>query len=72
MTGELHLQVHPCAIQEIYIEPLPEGHETEDVLYPKGRKMTNLKEIRDLIYKIQRPGIAPNVSTFAKQFSIVE
>ncbi|KAF8195049.1 alpha-ketoglutarate dependent xanthine dioxygenase [Pholiota molesta] len=61
MTGELHLQVHPCAIQEIHIEPMPEGCETEDALYPKGGKMTNLKEIRDLIYKIQRPGIAPNL-----------
>ncbi|KAF9478062.1 Clavaminate synthase-like protein [Pholiota conissans] len=61
VTGELHLQVHPCAIQEIYIDPLPKGRTTENALYPEGGNLTDLHEIRDLVYKIQRPGITPNL-----------
>ena len=53
--------VHPRAITEIHIEPLMQGHEHEGALYTNGAHLTDLKEIRDLVYKMQRPGIAPDV-----------
>jgi len=61
VTGLLYLQVHPCATREIEIDPLPAGKAEEGALYPKGAHLTDLEEIRDLLYKMQRPGIAPNV-----------
>lgn len=61
MTGALHFQVHPCAAQELLIDPLPEGASRDGALYPDGARVTDLKEVRDLLYKMQRPGIAPNV-----------
>ena len=61
MTGALHFQVHPCAAQELLIDPLPEGASREGALYPDGAHITDLKEVRDLLYKMQRPAIAPSV-----------
>ena len=61
MTGALHFQVHPCAVQELLIDPLPEGASRDGALYPDGARLTELKEVRDLLYKMQRPAIAPNV-----------
>ena len=61
MTGTLHFQVHPCAAQELLVDPLPEGASRDGALYPDGVRVTNLKEVRDPLYKMQRPGIAPNV-----------
>jgi hypothetical protein len=61
VTGELHFQVHPCAVKELLIDPLPEGASRDGALYPDGARLTNLKEARDLLYKMQRPAIAPNV-----------
>jgi hypothetical protein len=47
------------------VDPLPEGVEaTQDTLYPDGAHLKDLKEVRDLIYYMQRPGIAPEVSRF--------
>ena len=61
VTGALHFQVHPCAVQELLIDPLPKGASRDGALYPDGARLTDLKEVRDLLYKMQRPAIAPNV-----------
>ncbi|KAI4521733.1 Clavaminate synthase-like protein [Schizophyllum commune Loenen D] len=59
VTGELHFQVHPCGAAELIVDPLPEGAKREGALYPDGAHITDLKEVRDLLYKMQRPAIAP-------------
>ena len=64
MTGALHFQVHPCAVQELFIDALPEGASRDGALYPDGAHLTDLKEVRDLLYKMQRPAIAPSVCSF--------
>lgn len=44
------------------IDPLPPtATRTASSLYPDGAHLTDLKEVRDLIYKMQRPGIAPEL-----------
>ncbi|RDW87392.1 clavaminate synthase-like protein [Coleophoma crateriformis] len=45
LTGNLALQIHPSAVKAIHL--------------PNGEIMTDLKEVRDLVYRLQRPGIAP-------------
>lgn len=64
MTGELHFQVHPCGVQALQIAPLPEGAKREGALYPDGADLKDLKEVRELLYKMQRPAIAPHVRRF--------
>lgn len=32
-----------------------------DTLYPDGAHITDLKHVRDLLYSMQRPGIAPDL-----------
>ncbi|GAA5982330.1 hypothetical protein JCM11641_002013 [Rhodosporidiobolus odoratus] len=60
VTGSLHFQVHPSGIQELHIAPLPSGvAPTASTLYPDGATLTDLKQVRELMYKMQRPGIAP-------------
>jgi alpha-ketoglutarate-dependent taurine dioxygenase len=61
VTGALHFQVHPCAAQELLVDALPEGASREGALYPDGAHLTDLKEVRDLLYKMQRPAIAPSL-----------
>jgi hypothetical protein len=61
VTGALHFQVHPCGAQELLVDPLPEGASREGALYPDGAHIKDLKEVRDLLYKMQRPAIAPSV-----------
>ena len=61
MTGALHFQVNACAAQELLIDPLPEGKSREGALYPDGAHIKDVKEMRDLLYKMQRPAIAPSV-----------
>ena len=61
MTGGLHFQVHPCGVRELYVDPLPAGAKREGALYPDGTHITDLGTVRDLLYKMQRPAIAPNV-----------
>ncbi|KAK1923876.1 taurine catabolism dioxygenase [Papiliotrema laurentii] len=61
VTGELHVQVHPCGAQALHIDPLPAGAKREGALYPDGGEVTDLKEVRETLYKIQRPGIAPEL-----------
>ncbi|PBK93455.1 Clavaminate synthase-like protein [Armillaria gallica] len=61
VTGDLHLEVHPCAIMEIYVDPVPAKARREGVLYPDGAHITDLKQVRELCYEMQRPGIAPKL-----------
>ena len=65
MTGALHFQVHPCAAQELLIDPLPEGAQQDGALYPDGAHLKDLKEVRSLLYRMQRPAIAPDVRYFS-------
>lgn len=62
MTGGLHFQVHPCGVCELFVDPLPAGAKRDGALYPDGAHITDLGAVRDLLYKMQRPAIAPNVS----------
>jgi hypothetical protein len=61
VTGKLHYQVHPSGAFAIEIAPLPANASKEGALYPDGANITDLKEVRDLLYKMQRPGIAPDL-----------
>lgn len=61
MTKELHLQVHPCGVYELFVDPLPQDAPKEGALYPDGAHITDLKVVRELMYEMQRPGIAPSV-----------
>lgn len=61
VTGGLHFQVHPCGAMELIVAPLPEGADREGALFPDGAQLTDLKEVRDLLYKMQRPAIAPSL-----------
>lgn len=58
VTGKLHLQIHPSAIHEILIDAAP-ANATHGTLFPKGGHLTNLEEVRELVYSLQRPAIAP-------------
>lgn len=63
VTKDLSFQVHPGAAAEIIISPLPNGIVREEGdMYPDGAHIKKLKDVRDLLYKMQRPGIAPSVS----------
>ncbi|KAF8492806.1 Clavaminate synthase-like protein [Russula emetica] len=61
VTGALHFQVHPCGAHELLVDPLPEGASREGALYHDGAHIKDLKEVRDLLYKMQRPAIAPSL-----------
>ncbi|TVY83305.1 putative dioxygenase [Lachnellula suecica] len=45
VTGNLALQIHPSAIKAIHL--------------PNGEVMTDLKEVRELVHRLQRPAISP-------------
>lgn len=45
VTGNLAVQIHPSAIKAIHL--------------PNGEVMTDLKEVRELVHRIQRPAISP-------------
>jgi hypothetical protein len=45
MTGMLHFEVHPCSMQELLINPLPEGASHQGALYPDGVHIKDLKEV---------------------------
>ncbi|KAJ7758226.1 hypothetical protein B0H14DRAFT_3166124 [Mycena olivaceomarginata] len=53
VTGELAFQVHPCSAAELLINSLPESAACEAALYPDGAHLTDLKEVRDLLYTMQ-------------------
>ena len=61
VTGGLHFQVHPCGVCELLVDPLPAGAKREGALYPDGAHLKNLGEVRDILYKMQRPAIAPKL-----------
>ncbi|KAK1224432.1 hypothetical protein PQX77_012654 [Marasmius sp. AFHP31] len=61
VTGNLHFQVHPCGASELLVDPLPAGSKKEGALYPDGVHLKDLKEVRDLLYQMQRPAIAPKL-----------
>lgn len=61
VTGQLHFQVHPCAVQALEIAPLPKGVIREESVFPDGATLTDLKEVRGLLYEMQRPAIAPSL-----------
>ncbi|CCM02770.1 uncharacterized protein FIBRA_04878 [Fibroporia radiculosa] len=61
VTGELHLQVHPWTVAELFVDPLPRDAVRENAWYPDGAHVTDLKEVRDVLYRMQRPGIAPEL-----------
>jgi len=61
ITGDLHFEVHPCGAHEIIVDPLPSGANRVGSLYPDGGHIKDLKEVRDLLYKMQRPGISPSL-----------
>ncbi|KAA1477211.1 Clavaminate synthase-like protein [Dentipellis sp. KUC8613] len=61
VTGGLHLQVAGCAVAEMIIAPLPDGAEREGALYPDGAHLKDLKSVRELLYQMQRPSIAPEL-----------
>lgn len=62
VTGALHVQAHPCGAMALHIDPLPAGtNRPADALYPDGGDVTDLKEVRELLYRIQRPGVAPGL-----------
>lgn len=60
ITGDLHFQVHPSAIAELKIKPISSADKKKsDSLYPDGAHITDLGEVRDVIYAMQRPAIKP-------------
>ncbi|CAH7665951.1 taurine catabolism dioxygenase [Phakopsora pachyrhizi] len=77
VTGNLHLQVHPCGAEKLIIEPLPksskfyssndgdqESYKIDDdrtLLFRDGRTIEDLKTVREILYKLQRPGISPDL-----------
>ncbi|KII86394.1 hypothetical protein PLICRDRAFT_700453 [Plicaturopsis crispa FD-325 SS-3] len=61
VTGGLHFMVHPCCAAELLVDPLPQGTRAEGALYPDGAHLTDLGEVRELLYRMQRPGIAPQL-----------
>ncbi|KAH6911158.1 alpha-ketoglutarate dependent xanthine dioxygenase [Coprinopsis sp. MPI-PUGE-AT-0042] len=61
VTGKLHFQVHPCGAQELIIAPLPSSASKEGALYPDGAHIKDIKEVRKILYTMQRPAIAPSL-----------
>jgi len=61
VTGHLHFQVHSWAAQELIVKPLPVTAKRDGALYPDGAHIRDLAEVRALLYKMQRPAIAPQL-----------
>jgi xanthine dioxygenase len=47
LTGRLALQIHPSAVRALHLED--------------GSVIDDLETVRDIVYKMQRPGIAPDL-----------
>ncbi|GAB7343639.1 hypothetical protein MBLNU457_1633t1 [Dothideomycetes sp. NU457] len=47
VTGRLALQVHPSAVQKLHLKD--------------GSVIDDLREVRDIVHRLQRPGIAPEL-----------
>lgn len=65
MTGLLHLEAHPCGAEKLIIDRLPASskHSVEAGAenYPEGEVVDDLGKVREILYKLQRPGIAPDL-----------
>ncbi|KAF8521020.1 taurine catabolism dioxygenase [Gautieria morchelliformis] len=61
ITGALHFQVHPCSVSEIFVDAIPGSKSKEGALYPDGAHLTDLADVRGILYEMQRPGIAPDL-----------
>ncbi|THH26503.1 hypothetical protein EUX98_g7687 [Antrodiella citrinella] len=60
VTNGLHLQSHPCAATQLFVDPVPEtASDKTSPPHPLGTQITNLQEVRDILHEIQRPAIAP-------------
>lgn len=77
VTGDLHFQVHPSAVQELLIDPIPASkkanlseQELKEAQYPDGARVTDLKEVREICYQLQRPSISPEVCTLYRSSHI--
>ncbi|KAK7040213.1 hypothetical protein VNI00_010019 [Paramarasmius palmivorus] len=53
--------VHPLCLMEVIIEPISREDREENTLYPNGAHLTDLREIRELVHKMERPGITPSL-----------
>jgi xanthine dioxygenase len=65
ITGDLHLQVNPSVLLELIIAPIPASKRADadgDAIFPDGAHITDLAAARELVYKLQRPSISPEVS----------
>ena len=51
-------------MSEILVDPLPDGAKKDGALYPDGAHITDLATVRGLLYKMQRPAIAPKVTSY--------
>jgi alpha-ketoglutarate-dependent taurine dioxygenase len=47
VTGKFALQIHPSAVRRLHLED--------------GSVIDDLKEVRNIVYRLQRPGIAPDL-----------
>ncbi|KAF1842771.1 Clavaminate synthase-like protein [Cucurbitaria berberidis CBS 394.84] len=47
VTGQLALQIHPSAVQALHLAD--------------GSTISDLKEVREIVHRLQRPGIAPEL-----------
>ncbi|KAI8997329.1 hypothetical protein BDB01DRAFT_713627 [Pilobolus umbonatus] len=52
VTNKIHLQVHPCAVEDLIIDGKPVG---------------DLNKVREILYSIQRPSISPE-NVFAHEW----
>ena len=57
--------VQPCAAQEHLVDSLPLGAMHKGALYPGGARIMDVKEVHDLLYKVQRPANAPMPPEYA-------
>ncbi|KIJ62981.1 hypothetical protein HYDPIDRAFT_114129 [Hydnomerulius pinastri MD-312] len=61
ITGGLHLEIAGTAAAEIIIDALPDDKVRESAMYPDGAHLKDLREVRELIVQLMRPGIAPSL-----------
>ncbi|KAF8551787.1 Clavaminate synthase-like protein [Imleria badia] len=61
VTGNLHFQVHLWVARQLIVKPLPAGAKHDNALYPDGVHIKHLAKVRELLYKMLRPGIAPQL-----------
>ncbi|CAH7681586.1 taurine catabolism dioxygenase TauD, TfdA family-domain-containing protein [Phakopsora pachyrhizi] len=62
VTGNLHLQVHPCGAEKLIIKPLSKSsNDDKTLLFKYGKMIEDLKTVREIFYKLQQPGISPDL-----------